>query len=274
MTTVGVLHPGEMGAELGRVLVARGHRVVWASAGRSSETARRAEAAGLRDVGSIASVTAESDVVLSVCPPHAAEDVARSVSGLEGVFVDANAVSPATTRAIAAAAEAARFVDGGIVGSPPAAPGATRLYLSGPDASTVAELFEGTIVAARVLSDEIGDASAMKMVYAAWTKGTAALLLAIRATARAEGLEEALVDEWSESLPELVEQSHRAARSAGRKGWRWDYEMEEIAATFADTGLPDGFHRAAAEIFRRAPRLDEATLDDVLAALARRAARR
>jgi 3-hydroxyisobutyrate dehydrogenase-like beta-hydroxyacid dehydrogenase len=257
-----------MGAVLGRVLRERGHDVVWASGGRSAETRRRAEAAGLRDVGTVDAVAEAADVILSVCPPHAAEDVARSFEGFRGLFVDANAVSPATVRAVAEAASAERFVDGGIVGSPPVEPGATRLYLSGPHAADVAKLFTGTLVDARVLSDEIGAASAMKMVYAAWTKGTAALLLAIRTAARAEGIEDALVDEWRGSLPELVERSRGAARSAARKGWRWGFEMQEIAATFAAAGVPDGFHRAAAEIFRRSPRLDDATLEEVLAALA------
>ena len=258
-----------MGAALGRVLRERGHDVVWASEGRSAETVRRAEAAGLRDVGAAGAVAGASEVILSVCPPHAAVDVARSVAGYEGTFVDANAVSPQTTREVESAVRAARFVDGGIVGSPPVGEGATRLYLSGPGGADVAALFEGTVVDARVLSDEIGAASAMKMVYAAWTKGTVALLLAILAAARAEGVEAALVEAWRGSLPELVERTRAAARSAGRKGWRWDFEMEEIASTFAAAGLPDGFHRAAAEIFRRSPRLDEAAVDDVLAALVR-----
>jgi 3-hydroxyisobutyrate dehydrogenase-like beta-hydroxyacid dehydrogenase len=272
--TIGLLHPGEMGAAIGRVLRESGYPVVWAAADRSTETAQRAEAAGLRDVGTVAGVADESDVILSVCPPHAAEEVASAIAGFDGIYVDANAVSPDTTRAVADAAKARSFVDGGIVGSPPTETGATRLYLSGSDADDVAEVFEGTLVDARVIPGEIGAASAMKMVYAAWTKGTAALLLAIRAAARAEGIEATLVGEWQQSLPELVERSERAAMSAARKGWRWDYEMEEIASTFASAGLPDGFHRAAADVFRRAPRLDDATLEDVLTALARQAAQR
>jgi hypothetical protein len=89
------------------------------------------------------------------------------------------------------------------------------------------------------------------MVYAAWTKGTAALLLAINSVARAEGVEETLLEEWRHSLPDLPEALARAGRSADAKGWRWVGEMEEIAATFAAAGLPDGFHLAAAEMFRR-----------------------
>jgi hypothetical protein len=88
------------------------------------------------------------------------------------------------------------------------------------------------------------------MAYAAWTKGTAALLLAVRSLARSEGVEPALLEEWSLSLPELPDRSVQAARSAAIKGWRWVGEMEEVAATFAAAGLPDGFHQAAAEVFR------------------------
>ena len=114
----------------------------------------------------------------------------------------------------------------------------------------MAELFAGSAVDARVVSDEIGAASAVKMAYAAWTKGTAAMLLAIRELARAEGVEEALLAEWDLSLPELRDRHERALRSADAKGWRWVGEMEEIADTFEANGLPGGFHRAAAEVFR------------------------
>jgi hypothetical protein len=269
---VGLLHPGEMGAALGCVLAARGHAVLWASSDRSAATARRAAEAGLRDVGTVREVARGSELILSVCPPHAAQDVAGAVAGFEGVFVEANAVSPATARSIADTIQAGggTAVDGGIVGPPPRAGAATRLYLSGPSAALVAELFDGTAVEARVVSDRVGSASAVKMAYAAWTKGTAALLLAIRALARVEDVEAALLDEWQGSIPELPDDSLRAARAAGSKGWRWVGEMEEIASTFAAADLPDGFHQAAAEIFRRSPRLDtdEATLDRVLAALA------
>jgi len=248
--TVGLLHPGEMGAALGGALVESGRRVVWASAGRSAATAARARGAALEDVESLAEVRRLSDVIVSVCPPHAAADVARSVQGFSGIFVDANAIAPATTRAIAAHIE--RFVDGGIIGPPPRSDGTTRLYLAGNEATAVAELFAGTAVDARVISADVGDGSALKMVYAAWTKGTAALLLAIRDAARFNGVGEALLDEWHLSLPELVDLLPRAEQSASAKGWRWVGEMEEIAATFADAGEPAGFHQAAAEIFRRA----------------------
>ena len=250
--TVGLLHPGEMGSAIGSVLRGRGHRVVWASEGRSTETRKRAEEAGLEDAGSVEELVRRSDVILSVCPPSAALEVAGAVAGFGGVFVDANAIAPGTAREVEAviAAGGGDCVDGGIVGAPPRAAGTTRLYLSGPESESIAGLFAGSVVDARVLSGDIGTASALKMTYAAWTKGTAALLLAIGELARAEGVEPPLHEEWRISLPDLPERSQRAARSAQAKGWRWVGEMEEIASTFAAAGLPDGFHRAAAEVFR------------------------
>jgi 3-hydroxyisobutyrate dehydrogenase-like beta-hydroxyacid dehydrogenase len=245
--TIGVLHPGEMGAAVAAVLRGPGRRVVWASEGRSGETRRRAEAAGLEDVGTPAEV-ARSRVVFSICPPHAALEVARSLGPFEGLYVDANAVSPATAHEVGEAVRAAggRFVDGGIVGSPPREAGSSRLYLSGAEAGAVAELFAGSVLDARV----VPNASAVKMAYAAWTKGTAAMLLAIRELAQREGVEEALLEEWALSQPELADRHARAERSAQAKGWRWVGEMEEIAASFEADDLPGGFHRAAAEVYR------------------------
>jgi 3-hydroxyisobutyrate dehydrogenase-like beta-hydroxyacid dehydrogenase len=235
---VGVVHPGEMGAAVGRQLLVAGHDVVWASDGRSDAT--RSRAAPFRVVGTLAELAAAAEVVLSICPPHAALDVATDLDGFGGLYVDANAISPLRAREVAAFQP--RFVDGGIVGGPPNEPG-TTLYLSGPEAPAAAALFEGTLLATRV----VGDASAVKMVYAAWTKGTAALLLAIRDVARHYEVE----DEWRRAAPELEERLARAERSAATKGWRWTGEMEEIADTFAAAGRPDGFHRAAAEVFAR-----------------------
>ena len=239
---VGLLHPGAMGAALGDALSSGGHEVLWASEGRSAET--RARAGRFRDVEAIEALVAEADVLLSVCPPHAALDVASETSGFHGLYVDANAISPGTASEVAALHE--RFVDGGIVGSPPHEPGTTRLYLSGEEAPSVAALFAGSVVGTRV----VADASALKMTYAAWSKGTAALLLAIRDVARANGVWADLQAEWRESAPELPGRLEAAERSAAAKGWRWIGEMEEIADTFAASGAPEGFHRAAAEVYR------------------------
>lgn len=272
---IGVLHPGEMGAAVGGCLTQRGLTVLWASAGRSPATAERAEAAGMRDVGTASEMSGRADVILSVCPPHAALEVARSVGGFRGIYVDANAVSPATSREVAQVVEkgGAAYVDGGIIGAPPRSPGDSRLYLSGPRASEISDLFAGTPLDAQVIGKEIGQASAVKMAYAAWTKGSAALLLAIRALARAENVEQALLAEWRQSQPALTARPHAAARSAMEKGWRWGAEMEEIAATMSAVGLPPGFHQAAAAIYTRVPHAlapsptNEPSLTTVLKAL-------
>jgi 3-hydroxyisobutyrate dehydrogenase-like beta-hydroxyacid dehydrogenase len=255
-TVIGVLHPGEMGAAAGRCLTGRGHTVLWASAGRGPDTAARAAAAGLTDAGTVKAVAGQAEVILSVCPPHAAMDVARAVAGFGGLYVDANAVAPATAQEIAGmiTGGGGRYVDGGIIGLPPVTPGGTRLYLSGPHAAAVAELFDGTALETRAIGETTTAASAVKMAYAGWTKGSAALLLAVRALARAEGVEDTLLAEWALSQPSLPERSLGSARPAIAKGWRWIAEMEEISASMAAAGLPGGFHQAAAEIFRRTSR--------------------
>ena len=255
---IGLLHPGEMGAAVGRCLTGVGHTVLWASEGRGPQTAARARAAGLNDAGTAAEVADRADIIFSICPPHAALDVAWAVQGFGGLFVDANAISPATAREVAMMVEegGATYIDGGIIGLPPVAADTTRLYLSGPEADALRGLFDGTPLDARVIRGGTWSASAVKMAYAAWTKGTAALLLAARALARAEGVEDALLAEWALSQPTLAGRAQGAARSATTKGWRWVAEMEEIAASMAAAGLPDGFHQAAAEIFRRSPRTE------------------
>lgn len=255
MTTIGILHPGEMGSAVAAAARAGGARGMWASTGRGPATRQRAEADELDDVGTLARLARESEIIISVCPPANACDVARAVAAARfgGTFVDANAIAPATTRAVGeiVTAGGARFVDGGIIGPPPRKRGDTRLYLSGPHAAAVAAVFRGTALEAIVLDGPVGAASAIKMAYAAWTKGSQALLLAIRALAAREGVDAALVAEWARSRPDATGRSERAVAANVRKAWRFVGEMEEIAATFEAAGLPDGFHAAAGEIYRR-----------------------
>ncbi len=136
----------------------------------------------------------------------------------------------------------------------------------------MAALFEGTALAAVDLGPDEVAASALKMAYAAWTKGSAALLLAVRVLARREGVEKALLEEWAASQPGAFARSERSARGTAPKGWRFEGEMREIAATFSAAGLPDGFHLAAADAYARLARFKDAkdvTVDDVLDALLR-----
>lgn len=250
---IGIVHPGRMGASVGAAALAAGGRVAWASRARSDATGARAAEAGLTDVGTVDALAGACDVIVSVCPPGAALEVAEEAVGarFRGIYVDANAVAPATARRIAETVEAAgaRFVDGGIIGPPAVRTGTTRLYLSGADAELVAGLFAGSPLEAIALEGPAGEASALKMCYAAWTKGSAALLVAIRALAVAEDVEAPLLREWARSQAGLEERSERAVRSNAPKAWRFAAEMREIAHAFAAAGLPEGFHRAAADVY-------------------------
>jgi len=252
--TVLVLHPGNMGATVGAAAKAAA-RVVWASEGRSEATRERALKAGLLDVAKLEDAVKQSDFVLSVCPPHAALDVARSVTGLgfRGVYLDANAVSRATSEEIGriVAKGGASYVDGGIIGQPVVRAGTTRLYLSGARAAEVARLFSGSMLDARPIGERPGSASALKMAFAAWTKCTDALVLAIRTLAETEGVAEALLEEWAISQPDLERRSVRAAAVSTPKAWRYIGEMKEMARSFEAAGLPAGFQDAAIDIYER-----------------------
>lgn len=253
MTTIGILHPGEMGASVGAAAASRGARVVWAAEGRSAETRARADADGLEALDSLADVVRAADIVISLCPPHGADELAEAVAaaGFTGVFCDANAISPAKARRIGerVSAAGARFVDGGVIGPPARTAGKTRLYLSGPDAERVAALFAGSLLDAIALEGGPGAASALKMCFAAWTKGRTALMLAVRALARAEAIEPALLKEWDISQPGLAADSEAAAGRVARKAWRWVDEMKQIQASFEANDLPGGFHAAASELY-------------------------
>jgi 3-hydroxyisobutyrate dehydrogenase-like beta-hydroxyacid dehydrogenase len=243
---------------------------LWCGNGRSAATRARAEAAGMEDVGSIDVLVRRADVIISVCPPASALAVARATSsaGFNGVYVDVNAVSPATAREIGKQFE--RFVDGGVIGPPLREPGATRLYVSGDEAEEVAALWAGSPLETRVIDGGPGAASAVKVCFAAWTKGTAALLLAIRALAQAEMVDDALLAEWATSMPDLAQQSERAAATNAPKAWRFAGELDEIGDSFAAHGLPDGFGRAAADVYERLAafkNISHVTLHDVVGAL-------
>ncbi len=236
MTTVGLLYPGEMGA---LVAAACNADVIWVSAGRSDATHARADALGLTDVGTLAELVARSDIVLSICPPAIAEETAREVAaaGFDGLYVDANAISPARAKRISTLFE--RTVDGSIVGRE-----TIHLYLSGDpgELAEVAALFDPELLVAIPLDGGIGAASALKVAFASWNKIGIALAAQSHALARAWGLEAALAAEGIEP---------RGVVRAGGRAWRWVAEMEEIGDTFAEVGLPDGIARGAAELYAR-----------------------
>ena len=266
-----LLHPGAMGASIGAALVANGHDVAWVSAKRSAATRDRANEAALVAVDALEDAL-DADIVVSVCPPAAAIDVGRSVSerGFTGVYVDGNAVSPATASKVERLF-GGRYVDGGIVGPPAWRPGTTRFYLSGNCADRVASLLGNSLVDARVVDGGPGVASALKMCYAAYAKGSIALVLGVRALAESNGVSSALLAEWDISQPGLVRRSESGATATSLKAWRFVGEMHEIAATFSGANLPSGFHEAAAELYGRMAGFKEtpggADVDAVMRAL-------
>lgn len=267
-----------MGSSIGAALVTVGHRVLWVSQGRSTESANRARGDGLESCKTLAELVVLADVVVAVCPPHVAVELSQLVmaEGFGGIYVDANAVSPDTVGRIASVvATGADLVDGGIIGPPARASGSTRLYLSGARAPEVAALFDGTPLEAHTIDAVPGRASALKMCYAAWTKGSAALLLAVAGLARAEGVENVLRQEWDTSQPQLPAKLATAMQSSVPKAWRFTGEMLEVAGTFEAKGLPDGFHQAAADVYGRLSGFKGGSLpetDDVLEALCKQRA--
>lgn len=251
---IGVLHPGEMGIVVAITARNSGNEVFWASEGRSAASAKRAEEIGLEDAGTIAKLCEICPAIVSVCPPEFAEGVAEQVAACSygGLFIDANAISSERAQRIGRKIEAsgARFVDGGIIGPAVRERNRTWLYLAGKHAAEAAAYFGAGPIELEVLDGGIGRASALKMCFAAYSKGTIALGCAILAAAQQLDVWDDLKRQWARSGPSL-EKLEGQIVGAAPKAWRFVDEMHEIAATFASAGVPDGFHEAAAEIFQR-----------------------
>ncbi|MCX5233827.1 DUF1932 domain-containing protein [Streptomyces prunicolor] len=253
MTTLTLLHPGAMGAKVGGEATRTGTRVLYVPTGRSPASLERAREAGLEPAESLESALAASDFVLSVCPPHAAEDVAHEVLAhpFRGVYVEANAISPDRTRRIAAACaeRGVAMLDGSIVGGPPG-PGSTpRLYLSGDveQVARVAGAFKDTQVVARPLDAEIGAASALKMAYASYQKSARVLAAVSHALAAHHGVADELAREAGSLTSKILAQTDQLPSVAAR-AWRWAPELEEIAATLRTAGLPPEMAEGAATV--------------------------
>ncbi|MCF7548814.1 NAD(P)-dependent oxidoreductase [Pseudonocardia sp. WMMC193] len=255
---IGILHPGAMGAAIGSALKPRAGAVIWAAADRSQATSKRAELADLVAVPDVAELARRAHVVISICPPGAAREVAEQVAAaVEGqprrpLYVDANAVSPATVSGMAELFPDDGLVDGAVIGPPAWERGTTVLWLSGPHAPLVEALFAGTPFGARHLGPELGRASALKACFALQSKALSAIWLALDEAARALDVDEALREELARTGVDYPARLGAASRVAKEKGWRWVAEMEEAADTLLAAGVPDGFSRAAAEMYRRA----------------------
>ncbi len=255
---VGILSPGEMGSGVGTVLHQHGLRVLTCLAGRGPESRERAARAGFEDVADLEALVRPCDVLLSILPPSVAGAVADQVAaalaatGSDLLYVDCNAIAPNTASGIfrTVTAAGARFADAGIIGPPPTRPG-NRIFTSGPGSTELAAAFGGFGLDIRVLDGEVGQASGLKMCYAAMTKGVQALGAELLTAARLLGVEDTLLAEQSvggdvAAVRRFVE---RALPTMPPKAYRWIGEMEEIARCFEDLGLPGRLMLGAADVY-------------------------
>ena len=255
--TVGVMSPGDMGSGVGGALVRSGLRVITSLKGRSEASSTRAGEQGIVDVGSLDAVVTSSDLMLSILVPSealgfaasAAESIVRTNRHV--AFADCNAVSPATGVKIGKIITAAggMFIDAGIIGGSPITGAIPRFYASGEHAGILAEL-DGKGISVPVMRGAVGRASGLKMLYAALTKGTAALHASTLMAAKSLGLFDDLIHELEQSQSGTLTAMGRV-NSISAQAFRWIGEMEEIASTFEDAGVTPHIHAGAAETFRK-----------------------
>jgi 3-hydroxyisobutyrate dehydrogenase-like beta-hydroxyacid dehydrogenase len=257
MRTIGLISPGDMGQAVGALLVDGGVRVVTCVARRSERTRALARSAGFTELPDLDSMVRESEQILSIVPPAQAVSVARDVAaaleatGARLIYVDCNAIAPRTAREVAAlvAPTGSGFVDAGIVGGPPRDAPSPRFYASGPDRAAFGELRDVGLDV-RLLGEEVGEASAVKMCYAALTKGTTAIATELLVAARKLGVYDTLVAELRDSQAAQAKRMGDAVPAMPGKAHRWVAEMEEIARTFEDVGLTPLMFQGAAEMYR------------------------
>lgn len=272
--TVGILHPGSMGAAVAACATTNAAAVLWCDTGRSTASVARAARFGLTPVAELAELLDRSDIVISLCPPAAAEDLARDIAAhrFAGVYVEANAINPERAQRIAALLEPdATVVDGGVVGSPPVGGKTPTLYLSGPVGETerIESLFAGTAVRTAVLGTTVGQASALKLSYAAFQKTSRVLVALAVGMAREHGVDQELIEVASRRTDSYLAEPEYVAKTAAR-AWRWGPELEEAADTLAAAGFPPEILRAAASTLARwnDAKDGELTLTDALDQLA------
>ncbi|MFD7228857.1 DUF1932 domain-containing protein [Streptomyces sp. NPDC059881] len=266
MTVLGILHPGSMGAAVAAQARLSGAEVLWCPAERSTSSKDRAERYRLAAVTGLAEMVERADIILSLCPPAVAEDIARSVAAhsYSRIYVDGNAVSPATIASISAImlASGATVVDGSVIGSPPSASKDTRLYLSGPPAALprVAHLFAGSAVQTQVLAGGIGRASALKLSYSSYQKASRVLAAVSYALARDYGVEAELVDIAQGRSSSYLAEAEYFPKVAAR-AWRWGPEMREVASALEEAGLPSDLAVASATVMGRWESLKDSSMD-------------
>ncbi|MEU5499496.1 DUF1932 domain-containing protein [Streptomyces griseofuscus] len=253
--TVGILHPGSMGAAVAGCAAANAATVLWCQAGRSAASAARAAEFGLTPVSALPELLDRSDIVISLCPPDAAEELASDVTehAFTGLYVEANAINPERAQRITALLGSdATVVDGGVVGSPPVGGKTPTLYLSGAANATerIEALFAGTAVRTAVLGTKVGKASALKLSYASFQKASRVLVALAVGMAREHGVDQELLEVASRRTDSYLSEPQYVAKTAAR-AWRWGPELEEAADVLEAAGLPPEMLRAATSTLAR-----------------------
>jgi 3-hydroxyisobutyrate dehydrogenase-like beta-hydroxyacid dehydrogenase len=254
---VGLMSPGDMGQALAIQIQAEGLHVYTALEHRSDRTCALAREAALTDVGTLARLVTECDVVLSVINPGSARDFAREVAnalratGSHTLIVDCNAIAPDTVREVADVIEGAggRFLDAGIIGPPPRGHAKTNLYVSGPGAADLEQL-AGPQLIVHVMGERIADASALKMCYGALNKGTQALWLDVLIAARRLGVDGILEQQLRQTQVDLYDWALGQFPIMPPKAYRWVPEMLEISKTLATAGVTPKMFQGAADVYR------------------------
>ncbi len=252
--TVGLLHPGRMGAGIAAQIMANGHPVLWCPDGRSPVTHRRAKDAGLSPAP-LEQLLADSEIVLSICPPAVAEEIATTVAGIgyRGIYVETNAISPARLHRIAArfTDAGAAVIDGCIFGSPPGGQPPARFYLAGVPAASrrVADLFTGSLAEPVLLGEHPGQASALKMAFASFQRTSRTAAALAHALADDHGITEALLTE-AQRMPRDILANRDFLLSVAARAWRWAPEMHEVASTLSAQHLPADLALATADILQ------------------------
>ena len=253
---IGFMTPGDMGQGVAMQLRKKGFAVSTALDKRSERSRKMAAEAGLTDVGSIAKLVAESDLVMSVMNPGAALEFAREAAeAIKGqshkpVFIDCNAVAPDTMREIEAAMKAAgaRCLDGGLIGPPPRGSAKVHLYVSGAGAEDMAQIGNEQLLV-HVMGERFGDASAIKMCYSAFNKGTQGLVLEALMAAQRLGVYDALEKQLLGSRADMYNGLLGALPQLPPKAYRWVPEMHEIARTFEGVGMTPRIFQGQADMF-------------------------
>jgi 3-hydroxyisobutyrate dehydrogenase-like beta-hydroxyacid dehydrogenase len=251
--TLGLLHPGRMGTAVAAQARRNGIDVLWCPLDRGTATADRARRAGLTPVASLAELAQESQVVISLCPPAAAEDVADAVAAqaFTGLYLEANAIGPDRYHAIAdtLTQAGATVLDGAVFGPPPSDTVTTRLNLAGPApaAATIAGLFTGTGVQVVTMTQPAPAASALKIAYSSYQKATRALAAVAHALAADYGVTEELVAAGrNNDTSPLTDPDYLPGVAA--RAWRWAPELRDAAAALRHAGLPPDLADAAAAV--------------------------